>query len=269
MTLFLHEIQLSLRYYWRAIKFVEKHNLWRLLIITAILNLIAAAATWWLAWKTSGYIINSMIGQIDFEENRSSLFIFMERLLLIGVRASIFFLYIKVFRYLLLILYAPLFTYISGRIQAMTHQQKYEFHLQKYFSDCFRSMRIAARNFIIELILTLGVLFLAILITWLAPLAPLVILLLESYFFGYSMADYRSLFLNISEQESRNVIHAHRGLIIGNGLFFNLSLLIPLFGVLFAPLIALIASGLSINCAEKRKSILCPSNQSTLIMAES
>ncbi len=269
MTLFLHEIQLSLRYYWRAIKFIEKNNIWRPLLLSAVLNLTAAAATGWLAWKTSGYIVSSMIGQMDFNEGQSSFFLFIESVLLIGVRASIFFLYLKVFKYLILILYAPLFTFISGHIQSIAHQQTYEFHWQKYFADCLRSMRIAGRNFIVELALTIGVLFIAILITWLAPLAPLVILILESYFFGYCMADYRSLFLNISEQDSRQIIHTHRGLVIGNGLFFNLSLLIPLFGILFAPLIALIASGLSINCAEKRKSILCPSSQSTLIMAES
>ena len=95
------------------------------------------------------------------------------------------------------------------------------------------------------------------------------ILILESYFMGYSMADYRNEYHKLSSKESRKLINNYVGLVIGNGMFFNLFLLIPVIGILAAPVFALIASGLSINYIEKRKSILCNSDQSTLMMAKS
>jgi CysZ protein len=106
-------------------------------------------------------------------------------------------------------------------------------------------------------------------IAWIIPIAPIVILLLESYFMGYSMADYRNEYFGIKSKESRKLINKYFGLTIGNGMLFNFLLLIPLLGVLFAPTFALVSSGLSINYLEKRKSVLWNSDQSTLMMAKS
>ena len=106
-------------------------------------------------------------------------------------------------------------------------------------------------------------------ISWILPLTPIAILLLESYFVGFSMADYRNEYLGINSADSKKLINSYPGLVIGNGLIFNILILFPLLGVLFTPALALIASGLSINYLEKRKYILCNSDQSTLMMAKS
>jgi CysZ protein len=141
--------------------------------------------------------------------------------------------------------------------------------MSHFLADCTRGMRIAFKNFFIELFITIGILIFSLLIGWLLPIAPLAILVIESYFFGYAMIDYRNEYYDIPRSESHEMITDHPGLAIGNGLFFNLSLLVPLLGILFAPVIALIAAGLTVNYVEKRKEILCPSNQSILSMAKS
>jgi CysZ protein len=159
---------------------------------------------------------------------------------------------------------------VSGKIQTILQvKRKTQVSSGQYLVDCSRGMGIAFKHFFIDVLITLALVLIALLITWILPFLPFLILVVESYFFGYSMLDYRNEFIGLSPQESKQLINNYPGLVIGNGLFFNFFLLIPFIGVLFAPMLALIAAGKSINFMEKRKSLLCASDQSTLIMAKS
>lgn len=268
MQLF-RELQLSIRFYWSALRFIERHGLWYLLILPAIFNLIIAVIIGILGWKSSAAVVDLIIQNFDFEKGDSNLANFVEKLLLIGARIAIFFLYLKIYRYAVLILFAPFLAYISGKVQFIAAPADKVFCRSRFLADCTRGMRIAFKNFFIELLITTAILLFSLLIGWLLPIAPLVILLIESYFFGYAMIDYRNEYYEIPPGESHEIIGEHPGLAIGNGFVFNLSLLIPVLGILFAPIIALIAAGLSVNYIEKRKKILCASNQSTPLMARS
>ncbi len=263
------EVELSVRYYWKALRFIEKHGLWRLLIIPSIFNLIIAVLIGIFAWNFSNTIVIWIMENFDFEKGDSNLVNFIEKLLLVGVRVAVFFLYLKIYRYAILIVFAPFLAYISDRVQSIVSPGREPLCTRTFFAYCTRGMRLAVKNFFIELIITTGILLFSLLIGWLLPLAPFAILAVESYFFGYAMIDYRNEYYDIPPDVSHEIIAEHSGLAIGNGLIFNISLLIPLIGFLFAPVIALIAAGLSVNYLEKRKKLLCLSNQSTLLVARS
>ena len=266
---FLHQIKLSFKFYWRAFRFIDNNNLWKLMVIPGIVNLVTAILIVIFAIKTSGIIIDSFLQNFETANSDQAIHSFIEGLLFLVIRASVFFLYLKVYRYISLISLAPLFAFISSKVQAIDADGIAAPCTSKYLLNCTRGIRIAVRNFVLEVFLTILVLVLFFLITWILPLAPIAILVIESYFMGYAMADYRNECFNLSIRESRKVINTYLGLILGNGLFFNFILLIPLLGVLFAPVLALVASGLSLNYVEKRKSIQCNSDQSTLMMAKS
>jgi CysZ protein len=108
-------------------------------------------------------------------------------------------------------------------------------------------MEIAVFNFIRDLLMTSLIIILVFILTWLAPLAPFIIFFVESYFFGFAMLDYRNQYLNMSVKESQKVIRKNMGLAIGNGICFNMILLLPVLGVMLGPALALIAAGLSID----------------------
>jgi CysZ protein len=266
---FLHQIKLSFFFYWRAFRFIVNHNLWKLLIIPAIINLIIAFLIVVFAIKTSSVIVETVLENFQSTSSDRSVHSFIEGLLMVVIRAFVFFFYLKIYRYLALILLAPVFAIISSRVQTIALGPAEKMCTGKFLSDSSRGIKIAFRNFFIEIILSTSIIIISFLIAWIMPLAPVAILLLESYFVGYSMADYRNEYLGIRSGESRKIINSYSGLVIGNGLIFNILILFPLLGVLFAPALALIASGLSINYLEKRKQILCNSDQSTLIMAKS
>ena len=265
---FLNELQLSFRFYSRALRFVEEHGLWSVFLLPALLQLIAAIAVAYAAWSTSGYLVDWVFIQIQGADDTNSFGSVLKGILLIIIHGSVIFLYIKAFRYIVLILYAPIMVRISNKVQSAATGREPGACSGRYWYGCSRGARIASKNLVLELLVTLGIAFLTMLIIWIAPLAPLFILIAESYFFGYSIIDYRNEYFEMSRAESRQLISEHPGLVLGNGILFNVLLLIPLFGVLFAPPLALIAGGLSMNYLEKRKSLLCSSDPSTLIAAK-
>lgn len=265
---FLHQIKVSFHFYWRAYRFIESNNLWRMLIIPAAINLIITFVIIIFAIKTSGFIVAYFFENFQFTTDDPTFQSFVEGLLMVLIRALVFFLYLKLYRYLILICMAPSFAVISAKVHALDAGVSKTPCTSKYLLDCTRGIRIAILNFALEISISTFVIAVSFLIAWIIPIVPLLILLLESYFVGYSLADYRNEYYEMSSRDSRKLINSYLGLTCGNGFFFNLFLLIPVFGVIFTPTVALIASGLSLNHLEKRKSILCNSDQSTLTMAK-
>ncbi len=266
---YLYQIKVALLYYWRTFKFIESHNLWKLLALPAVFNLILSVVTVILSIKTSGAIWHRFTEIFHPAGTDRELTKFVEGFLLVIIRSSVFFLYLKIYKYVMLILLAPLFVTISSRIQTIATGQPPPERPGKYLYECGRAMSISLRNFLIDISLSSVLVLVSLLLVWIIPVTPLVILVIESYFIGYAMTDYRNMHFNMGRKESRQLIRQFPGLVLGNGMFFNLFLLIPVVGSLLAPTFALIASGLSFNCLEKRKNILCDSDQSTLITANS
>jgi CysZ protein len=259
---FFQQIKTSIFSYWRTFRFIDEHNLWRLLILPAILNLIIAIVIIVMAIKLSRNIVEGMMSNFRFAEDDQELHSLYRGFLMVVIRAGVFFFFLKVFRYLTLVLMSPIFVMITSRVQTIACGHAGRPDALTYLKSCLRGTGIATKNFIIEIILSTLILSVSFIAAWIAPIAPLAILGIESYFMGYTLADYRNNHHHLSARESHHVINQYPGLIIGNGLCFNLFLLIPLIGILFAPVFALTSSGLAINLVEKRKSILCNSDQS-------
>ncbi len=251
---FFREFALGFNGYVKALKFIDKHKLWKVLIIPAICSLIITAFVVWFAWKTSDNLTEYAIIKFKVGGENAYFNSFLEFVVVTFVRGLIFFIYVKLYRYLLLVILAPEFSYLTALVMSKTTEERHKFNIKGYFSDIWRSIRMASRNFALEWVITLIILLFCVIITWVLPLAPFLILLVEGYFFGYTLADYRNEYLGIPMKDSHKIIHAHRGLITGNGIFFNISLLIPILGVLFGPALAVIASGLSMNEIQQENS---------------
>ncbi len=87
-------------------------------------------------------------------------------------------------------------------------------------------------------------------------IAPLVALMVECYYLGFSMLDYSSERNKLSAQQSIDFIGRHKGLAIGNGMVFYMMHLIPVLGWIFAPSYAVIAATLSLYHAKKSHVII-------------
>ena len=103
----LKEITLSIRSYSEAIKFIDKFKLWKLLIIPAICALIIAAFVTWFALKTSDNVTQFAVIKFKLDSEYSYMNSFLEFVVMFFIKAVILFSYVKLFRYLIIIILAP------------------------------------------------------------------------------------------------------------------------------------------------------------------
>jgi CysZ protein len=78
-------------------------------------------------------------------------------------------------------------------------------------------------------------------------IAPMISLLVECYYYGFSMLDYSSERKRLSASESLRFIGRHKGLAIGNGMVFYMMHAVPVLGWLLAPAYAVVAATLSMR----------------------
>src|SRR5690606_1927540 len=150
--------------------------------------------------------------------------------------------YFSLFKYVILIIGSPVFTYLSEKTEAIIDGKEHTFNWSEVKKDAVRGIQLAMRNagwqsvYLVALIL----LSLVPLIGW---ISPVIALLMECYYFGVSMLDYSFARNNFSVSQSVAFTARHKGLAIGNGLlFFAMHILIIL-----APAYAIIAATLSVH----------------------
>jgi CysZ protein len=131
----------------------------------------------------------------------------------------------------------------------------YPFNFKQFSKDIVRGIRIALRNLLWQTVYVVSILILSFIpiIGW---IAPLVALLVECYYFGFSMLDYSSERNKLSSSQSIEFIGRHKGLAIGNGMIFYMMHLLPFVGWLFAPSYAVIAATISLLSARKKQVII-------------
>lgn len=150
--------------------------------------------------------------------------------------------YFSLFKYALLIVGSPAFTYLSEKTEALLDGKEHPFNWTDVKDDALRGIRIAFRNAQRQLLYFMGLILLS-----LVPLAgwitPLIALGLEAYYFGVSMLDYSFARNKLTLRQSLQFTQHHRGLAIGNGIVFFI-----MHGLVWlAPAYAIIAATLSVR----------------------
>jgi len=125
----------------------------------------------------------------------------------------------SLFKYLLLIVGSPLFAYMSEKTESIIEGKPFPFQFQQLKKDMLRGIKLSARNSLWQTVYLLTILLLSYipLIGWLTPAMAV---LIECYYYGFSMLDYSMERHQKSPAESIFYISSHKGLAIGNGLVF-------------------------------------------------
>lgn len=249
---FISEFRLGISSYFQAIKFVKVNRLWHLLIIPSLLNLFAFALVGYVSWVYTGEIIAYLTDKIGLDASNQVLVV-VQFVMAFIIRMIVLLLYFKIYRYIILIFFAPMLAFISDKVQEIDTGIAKPFTVVQFTKDIYRGMTVAIRNLFLELLITAALLLLVLVIPIFAVVVPWIIFTIESYFYGFAMMDYRNEFKLLNARESRALINNHRGLAIGTGTMFNLMLFIPVLGALVAPVLAVVAGGLALNQVDKPK----------------
>ncbi len=150
--------------------------------------------------------------------------------------------YFSLFKYIILIIGSPVFAYLSEKTEAIIDNKEYSFNWKELKNDAKRSIRMALRNCLGQTIYLVGLVLMSLLplVVW---ITPVIALLMECYYFGFSMLDYSFARNAFTPQQSFLFIGRHKGLAIGNGILFYLMHIV----IIFAPAYAIVAATLSVH----------------------
>lgn len=180
------------------------------------------------------------------KQQRSGLlhFLFIMSELIIRILLMLF--YFSLFKYLFLIIGSPVFAYLSERTESIVEGQPTTFSTGQLMKDAWRGMQVAARNTLWQTVYIVALLLLSFVpvVGW---IVPMISLLVECYYYGFSMLDYSCERAQLPPSQSIRFISHHRGLAIGNGLLFYAMHIIPVVGWVLAPAYAVIAATLSLH----------------------
>lgn len=239
--------------YQKALKFSNDNNLWVYYLIPALCNLLIFSTLSYGFYVFGNYMIEwvtALLPQEKIEGFWLTLINFFVKAL---VYVTLFLVYLKTYRYVVLILLSPALAMLAEKVQEISQNlPSRPFNPRHLMADVVRGIRISLRNMTIEISLTILLSVIGLLLGFLSPFTTIAIILIESYFLGFSMIDYRNEFMRIDAEDSQKIIWKHKGFATGIGFVCTLLLFIPILGVLFAPLLAVVAAGLGINELENR-----------------
>lgn len=252
----LKEIIIAIQAFFQAHRFIQKHKLWKWILIPGIVYCTLFIVGMYFFSHTSSDFIEWMSHKTGLatwleKVHSSSLhFLFIFGSLLLWLILLLF--YFSLFKYIFLIVGSPLFAYLSERTEAIIEGKDFPFSFSQMIKDIKRGIRIAARNSLWQTVYMFSILLLSLipLIGWLTPILAL---LVECYYYGFSMLDYSMERHKRTAAESIFFIANHKGLAIGNGLIFYMMHLVPVLGWILAPAYSVVAATLSIHPLKESK----------------
>ncbi len=257
----LKEIIIAIQSYAEAHRFIVKNRLWKWILVPGLIYTILFLAGFYFYWISVNSLIEFVMLKSGIKARLENLHDgLISFLFIIGqffILLVLWLFYFSLFKYLFLIIGSPVFAFLSEKTESIIEGKDYPFNFSQLIRDIIRGIRIALRNLFWQTVYLLTLLILSVipLIGW---IAPVVALLVECYYFGFSMLDYSSERNKLSYQQSIAFIARHKGLAIGNGIVYYLMHLVPIIGWLFAPSYAVIAATLSIMKARRSHVILTP-----------
>ena len=255
----LKDIVTAIQAYGQAHQFIRRHNLWKWIIIPGIIYMLLFCISMYFFGKSATSVIDFLLIKTHLNEwvicmrSRILGFFFTLAGMMLWVILMLF--YFSLFKYLWLIIGSPIFAFLSEKTEAIIEGKDFPFSFKQLLKDIARGIGIAVRNTLWQTVYTVSILLLSIipLVGWVTPVFAV---LIECYYYGFSMLDYSCERNKLSVAESINFIGARKGLAIGNGILFYLMHLVPVLGWILAPAYAVIAATLSLHSLKKKEPVL-------------
>lgn len=255
----LKEIIISFQSFIAAHRFIRKNNLWKWIFVPGLIYTILFLGGMYLFWTSSNIAIEFVLVKTGvkawFENLHESWIRFLFIVGQIILRIVLLLFYFSLFKFFFLIIGSPLFAYLSEKTESIIEHKDFPFSWKQLFRDITRGIGIALRNMLWQTVYVVTILLLSF-IPIFGWVAPVIALLVECYYFGFSMLDYSSERNKLTAAESIEFIGNHKGLAIGNGIGFYAMHIIPVAGWLLAPSYAVIAATISLHSARKQHVII-------------
>jgi CysZ protein len=241
----LKEIIIAFQSFGEANIFIRQHKMVKWIIIPGIIYTLLFIVAMIFFARSSNDAVSWLSQQLHIEpwlqKERNPFLAFIFLMSGIMLRLVLFLFYFALFKYLILIIGSPVFAYLSEKTDAIIENREYKFNLKQLMPVAMRGVRLAIRNAGWQTVYMVGIILLSLfpVVGW---ITPLIAVLVECYYYGFSMLDYGLAKNDFTIPKSVFYAGRHKGLSLGNGIVFYLMHVV----VVFAPAFAIIASNLSV-----------------------
>lgn len=237
----LQEFHIALRAYRSALGLLSHKRVRIFLLIPVFINMLLLLGGYTLLGNWATHLSESLFELVGAKEWTFWGSAYFDELLL-GLLHLIFkvlFLLFMLFYggFIVILLMSPLFSLLSERVEELETQKIYPFSVQKLLQDVWRGMRVALRNAMLQLLLSL-LIFMIGFIPIVGFLAPLLFFITTAYFYGFSFMDFALERHYPTLRGSVHFVRKHRVAAFTNGAVFALSLLLPLCNLFLAAFVA-------------------------------
>jgi CysZ protein len=242
----LKEIVIAVQSWGEAHRFIQKHRLFKWIIIPGIVYTLLFIAGMFFFWQSSDGVVSWISRQLSIEawlqKERSEWLSFFFVMMGMMLRLILVLFYFSLFKYLILIIGSPVFAYLSEKTEAIIEGKEYSLNWPELKKDVIRGIKLALRSAGWQSVYLVALMLLSLipLVGW---ITPIIALLMECYYFGLSMLDYSFARNNFTPAQSIAFTGRHKGLAIGNGLLFYIMHIV----IILAPAYAVVAATLSVH----------------------
>lgn len=236
----LRGLSASMQDYTDAYRSMSRHGLWKYAIIPGLLSILVAGFV--LAWglSTVDDIATWTMGIYPFEWGSEVVTGILEwfsgaLMIIIGLFA---------FRYIVMIVASPFMGTLSEKVEAiMTGRPAEKVPPGQMMKDIVRGIRIALRNIIREILITILLTVAGFVIPVIGSVvSTALIFVVQAYFAGFGNIDYTLERKKYRIKDSVAFVNTNRGMAIGNGAGWLVLMLIPVLGWFLAPVLGTVAA---------------------------
>jgi CysZ protein len=163
----------------------------------------------------------------------------------LAIKILIWYVLGRYMKYIIQILLSPLLAWLSERTEEITSGRTFPFNAAQFAKDVIRGIGITLRNMFLEtLLLGVGLLF-SFFIPVLAPVITVFLFGINCYFMGFNFFDYVAERHKLSIAEGVKFMRSNRNTLLGFGLAYNLTSVVPLLDWLVAPISGAVGASLA------------------------
>lgn len=246
------DLTIGLRGLLRAFGFALRNGMWWMFLAPIALWLLFAGGIAWVSaaavdlvggWVSGFWDItvpaSDRTGLLGAWDDAKGFFTSArDTVVLVIVKLALWLLFGLVGKYLVLILLSPLLAYASERTEEIVTGQVFPFRFMHLVKDVGRGILMALRNSGMELLITMAVWACTFFLAPFAPLSVVALWFVSSWFYGFSMFDYVFERQRMGVRASARAARDRRGIVLANGMLFNLLMNPPLPHWLFGPILS-------------------------------
>ena len=252
----MRDFGIGIRGFTRAFGFALRNGLWWMYLVPVLLWLAFAGGILWVSTEAVDLVSGWVSGFWDIsvqQSDRTGLegawddavgFLTSTRdvVVVVAVKLALWFLFGMVGKYLVLILLSPLLAYASERTEEIITGQSFPFRFGLFIKEVGRGVLMALRNGSFELLINAAIWTFTLFIAPFAPISVVVLWFVSSWFYGFSMFDYVFERKRMGIHASARAAQDRRGIVLANGVLFNLLMNPPKLYWLLGPLVPLMSA---------------------------